>query len=267
MYSDNVKILKYNLSKLYRIPKKYRYINQILENHELRRTLMRVYNYAIERNVFRYHNKITFTLSNTFLSYKVRNKTTTSVSNRYINYLSAAGLINKHTLEDKQSMKVVLNIHDTHKEQRLINAFYIYKYCNNRLEQIDSQCKLLIDHNITPGNISRDKLIINGLEEIANKTYVNDKPTLSWKDNSFNLIDLFIMQQIKEKQYCTKRELYKNVIINKSNNAAAIDKIIRFYADVLKEKYVYKRPTQEQKEKYNLVSNQFIYLQGSRTLI
>ena len=267
---NNRELIEENLKLLYRFPK-YIYISKILEHQELRRTLLKVFNYAKNSDIYSYHGKITFTLSSRYLT-KLRDRTTTSTSNKYLNFLCAAKLINKHTIENTFQLKMALDLYNKEKEKNkkasIINAFYVYRYNEKSLKIIDNQCKLLLDHGITPGNISKDKLIISGLEELADRVYQqNIKDTITWKDNSFSLIEKFINQQIELKGFCSKQEIYDNVIINKNYNKASIDKILKIYSFLLLDYFKYKKPTNEEKKIYGLTSNKFIYLEHSRTVI
>lgn len=155
-----------------------------------------------------YRQKYVYYMDNGRLTTKVRGKTTTAVSNHHFNYLCCVGLLTKLKQTDENSVGInyEFRIENPDKKHN-INVFTIYRYTEKRLEQMDKQAGILLEHKVTPGSISCDKLRATGLNDLANKIYMNDIESFNrkeaFKDKALKVIDT----ELADNGYTTKVKL------------------------------------------------------------
>ena len=182
------------------------------------------------------------------------------VMNHHIEYLCAMGLITKEDQDTADSF-----------------SFYVLDSADSFMK-IERNCNLLCNGNVTTTNINSERIEAAGLNseaevetavEAVEETSVSNEKTAetetvnktSCEDERLTKISDFIGRSISEKGYCAKTDIVEKVILDQENNEKLIDKLIRKYKDNLHEQFLYKRPTNEEKEQFHLTSSKFIYLE------
>lgn len=254
-------IIKYNQKTIYHLSNKYKYLNDVLSNEMLRDTLLKLYKFISDKDIFIYRHKYVFFIDNTRLT-KLRGKTTASVSNRYINYLCAVGFINKQyqnlgefgDTKTTNLTDVNYNFMATTESRRPINTFYFREYKEKELQRLEDRARQLITNGVTPGNISNNMLRANNCIDIANEVYyANNKYSINLKDKEYKQLIDTIDRYISRKGYTTKTELYHSIWLQLPTTE--LDKLFRIYKSEINRIYIYKSPTKQDKELYNLPQN------------
>lgn len=252
-------ILEQNRKILYHIPAKYKNLRTILATEgkysSLRQTLLKMYSFFMDVKPIVYKQKYVYYMDNGRLTEKVRGKTTKAVSNHHFNYLCCVGLLTKLKQNEDNSIGInyEFRIENPDKEHN-INIFTIYRYTDKRLEQMDKQAGILLEHKVTPGNMSCDKLRAAGLNDLANQIYMNDIESFNrkeaFKDKAFRVIDA----ELDKNGYTTKVKLGLLLEVSKWQ----IDKFFSTYKLQIAEKYNYKAPSFEDDERYKLITSNWI---------
>ena len=245
-------IIEDNNKKLRRIPERYKYLRRLFDG-DIKKLYFLIMGYIADKNIYPYWRKKSYHIT-TQTVVKLRKKSGEGTANRHLNFLCAMGVLQKYK-EKRYATKSRINGTVTYRKPPKylpMNTFFLVPL---DLEELDNRCKLLIEHKITKGNISSDKL-----EEIyiAKKIYSNNISGLIWKKDSYDRIKEFLEAQIPDKGYATKQDIYENVILNKKHNVSAVDKVLTFYRDSFNEDFRYGRPKKEEKAKYKLTSDSWI---------
>lgn len=265
-------IIKNNIKILYRLPYKYKNLNRLFTMYPtVKDILLKTLNYIKDKELIIYKHKYCFTLSTNALT-KIRRKTTTSVSNRYINFIACIGLINKQYQSEDDCNLTWINYEHIKRMKELelkelpINTFYIRPYTEKELYRLDARAEQILVNNITPGNISADKLKANNCSDLAEEVYFNNGLSINTRNNELTVLVHGINDLINSHGYTTKEQIYKDIKIDRKvytnyySNVLAINRLLKIYKGVLYEDFIYKRPTKEQKNKYKLKSDEWIYL-------
>ena len=253
------KILDQNRKIIYHIPVKYKNLRTILAKEgmysSLRETLLNMYSFFMDIKPIIYRQKYVYYMDNGRLTTKVRGKTTLAVSNRHFNYLCCVGLLEKlkQTEDNRIGINDEFRIENPDKKHN-INVFTIYRYTERRLEYMDKQAGILLNHKVTPGNISCDKLRASGLNDLAKQIYLNDIKSFDRKERFKGDVFKAIDDEIESKGYTTKADLCTILGVS----AWTIDKLFRTYKLQISERYLYKSPSLDDCEKYNLKNNHWI---------
>ena len=257
-------IIEHNRYLIYHLPTEYKNLEKILQHQGIRDTLLKIFKYIKDKEIFIYRRKYVFFLDNSKIT-NIRGRTTESVSNRYINYLCAIGLINKQYQnlgeygDTSKTRLTDINLEfliDT-KKRRPINTFYFREYTSKELKRLDSRAKQLLDNRITPGNISFNMLCANNCKSLADEVYyANDKNSIKNKNKAYISLLQTIEDLLQDKGYTTKQEIYNN---NK-NDCGELDKLFKIYRADLQKKYNYKAPTKADRTKYNIATNNYKWI-------
>lgn len=245
-------IIEYNIEVLYHLPNKYPCLIRVLE--PTRKDLLKLLNFCKRHEPIIYKQKYTWFMANSKLT-NLRDKTTGSVSNKRFNYWCSIGVINK--LEQKKWKELTeINKRFTNKfGQRAINTFTVYKFTEKKLQEMEENAAVLLAHKITAGNISHDKLLGSGLDELANKVYMMDsKKSFEKKKIDFNTITEITEELIDEKGYTNKNELIGRLNWKREK----LDRILNVHKEIWNSLYDYKAPNKEDVERYNLKSKSWI---------
>lgn len=252
LIDENIKIMRH-------IPKRYECLNTVFQNYKtIRKLYFQVMTFLKDKNLYYYRHKKTFHIDTETIEI-IRNKKGSGTANRYINYLCAMGLFGKH-IQTRHGTRTQINRNQIYKKPdyyRPVNTFSIFPYDENTLEDIEGRCKILIQKKIRPTNISKSKLVIAELPDLAKDLYPSVRNTMHWKVESCERIIEFLDEEIKLKGYSTKQEIINEVILNKKHNASAVQKILSQF-ELLGTNFHYGRPTKEQKSKYHLVNDSWI---------
>lgn len=268
---ESKEILQYNRKRIYKLPKKFEYLQLALEPM-VEQLLLDIIAYWLKKDCIGYgsHGMVYF-LSTHNGTYAVRKKTTRGVTNRYINYLCALGLLKKleqrimygyDQRERRYLRKNIITIvnrnhlkYDKNQNLEPINTFEVFKYTTEVLEECNKRAERLLNAKITPGNISYNQLAINGMEDIAKEIYIKDrKLSVEKKIREYEILVECIDFLISEKGYTTKQEIFDNCQLEDKE----LEKLFKIFKQKLKESYNYKAPTKEDKEKFELDTDKWI---------
>ena len=179
-------IIKANIQRVYKLPKKYKNLHAVLEDYELITLLRKILNFIKDKDIIIYRRKYCFFMDNNKIT-GLRRKTSKGVSNRYTNYLCAIGFIKKvpQYVENAgyrdflRMTRINRTIYKQDKSRRAINTYTFEEYTKEYLTEIDKRAGILLENGVTPHNISFNLLCAKGLKDIAHEVY----PTMH--DNAF----------------------------------------------------------------------------------
>lgn len=259
-------IVKENINRIYKLPKKYKNLHEVLEDYELLQLLRKIFNFIKDKKIIIYKRKYCFFLDNNKLT-GLRKKTSTGVTNRYTNYLCAIGFIKKvpQYIEDagyrnylrmsKINREIYKQNKDKHKNRRAINTYAFKEYTNEYLAEINARAGELIKNGVTPHNISFNLLCAKGLEDIAHEVY----PTMhenvyAKKERELKKLLTCIDNLCEVYGYTTKDELSMMLDMPRTD----IDKLFRIFKDTINERYLYKAPNRIEKDTFDLQTGTWI---------
>lgn len=261
-------ITNYNHKRIYEISTRLKYCNDIQELFikypRLKAILREIYKYYKRKKPVIYESKNTFTISAVYLADLLKKKDiarTKATANKYLNYLCCLGFFDKVSLDSITDIKPAVLLYDKQDHERFISAFAFRKYKRPLLERINHNARLLIDNQISPGNISYKKLqasICPEINKMAEQIHVDNQDIMAWYDAVLPKIVSFIDKDIEQNGYTTKRRIHDNVRLKQNNNSKTIDNIIKTFRVL--NNYIYKRPGKEEREKYNYKGNKHIIL-------
>lgn len=255
---ENAKqIIEDNIYLIYHIPKRYKAINYYLSG-SLRHTLLSIFNFCKKLDVIIYKNHYCYFLDTKTLTLKVRKRLSSNdVSNRHINLLSALGFLEKIKQNNKQLTEINKDFLKETKSQRGISFFAIVDL-KKRLEEIEERAKIFRLNKVTSGNISYAKLATFDLK-LADKIYfANSRQVPGIKAEEYQELKELLILLIDEKGYCTKEELYDNLIYPDTE----INKLLKIYKKDITDSFSYKPPSKTDKQRFNLQSAKWIYKKG-----
>lgn len=264
-------ILEYNRKRLYRLPKKYSSLAAALDS-PVKQDLLDIIAYWLKRDCIAYgsHDMVYF-LSTHNGTYAVRKKSTKDVTNKRISYLCALGLLQKveqrilygynngaqRRYLRKGSLSNINRKFLRYKtwNVRAINTFKVFKYSSDTLDECNRRAERLLAAKITPGNISYNQLAANGLEDIAMDVFKENRAgAVEKKEKEYKILTGCMDFLIAEHGYTTKQEIIDNCLLEDKE----IKKLFRIFKINLSDKYIYKRPTEEQKEHFKLENDNWI---------
>ena len=185
----------------------------------------------------------------------IRHKTTKSVSNRHFNYLCCLGLLKKVPQYKGRMTRINQNFVEQTKQQHPINTVSILRYTPEKLEEIEQRAILLRKNKITAGNLSCDKLMACGLAELAKEVYpLNIKSSIYRKQKVYENVLEVAHQLCNRDGYTTKQAICEVTGMTKDT----LHKLLTVFAQDWKKNFTYHAPNKEDKEKYNLTTNQWI---------
>lgn len=257
-------IIKANIQRVYKLPKKYKNLHTVLEDYELITLLRKILNFIKDKDIIIYRRKYCFFMDNNKIT-GLRKKTSKGVSNRYTNYLCAIGFIKKvpQYVENAgyrdflRMTRINRTIYKQDKSRRAINTYTFEEYTKEYLTEIDKRAGILLENGVTPHNISFNLLCAKGLEDIAHEVY----PTMH--DNAFKKKEREckrLLSCIEDKcisnGYTTKQELTNALQITREE----LDKLFRIFKDTIKESYSYKAPNRIEKDTFDLKTETWIII-------
>lgn len=267
--SAGQEIVQRNLQTIYHLPPRYKNLDHYLSIPSLRETLLGTLNFVKTKNIIIYKHKYVFILDTDTITHRVRKKNTgRASSNRHINFLCALGVINKQyqgssrkEFEEQDKLKATLleinrQFLMKYPNRRPINAFYIREYDEAELKRLEERATRLRYTNVTPGNISFNRLCLCGLDDLATEVYpLNNRSAPEVKLQEYGYLLILIDKLISDQGYATKENIRDNVLLSD----AELDMVFKLFKDWLKENYYYKMPTKAQKQQWNLTDNKFIF--------
>lgn len=257
-------IIKANIQRVYKLPKKYKNLHTVLEDYELITLLRKILNFIKDKDIIIYRRKYCFFMDNNKIT-GLRKKTSKGVSNRYTNYLCAIGFIKKvpQYVENAgyrdflRMTRINRTIYKQDKSRRAINTYTFEEYTKEYLTEIDKRAGILLENGVTPHNISFNLLCAKGLKDIAHEVY----PTMH--DNAFKKKEREckrLLSCIEDKcisnGYTTKQELTSALQITREE----LDKLFRIFKDTIKERYLYKAPNRIEKDTFCMQDSTWIII-------
>lgn len=246
-------IIEDNIQILYHIPKKYKYLNQMIE--PVKHDVLRILQYIKNVDPIIWKQKYVWYLDNGALTYKVRKKSTTATSNRHFNYLCCMGLLNKIKQTKENMINVNMEFMIETNSKMPMNVFSVYRYTDKELQRIEERSKKMSENKITSGNISKDKLIAADLKELAEEVYFsNSKKSFQKKEIELKKVLDFIEKQCTTVGFTTKNEICSNLNISKDK----LDSLFKIFKKQISDKYNYKAASKEQKQLFNITTKKWI---------
>ena len=268
------KILKKNLSKLYKLnSRRYMELQGAIRG-ELGEFLRGIFNFWMKRETCMLkRGKMVYFLGTRKATYAIRKKTTTGVTNRWLNYLCALGLLKKTKLTvgyTRRSAKIA--VRRTKKRNRNsrvpmylrdmirdLNTFEVQEYTPELLDLSNERAKLLKMKNITSGNISYNMLALNGLGDIAEEVYLERRYLSEEKKlRECRLLVKYMDSLIERNGYVTKAALYELMDSLHGINKNEVDRLFVLFQNELWLTRIYKPPTQNEVEKFGLKNREYI---------
>jgi len=144
-------------------------------------------------------------------------------------------------------------------KQRPINVYSYRRYTDKELKRIDDRADQLRAAGVRVGNISYNMLMSNGCEEIAKEVYpTNNKSAPEKKQREYAYLEQCLDLLIDSQGYATRGQLRDN-LSGAGVTDQEIDRLLQIFKEHLKDQYAYKRPTNQQKQLFNLKNNKYIY--------
>ena len=246
-------IIEHNIYTIYHLPTRYQALNRALK--DVRQDLLSILNYIKDIEPIIYRQQYCWYLDNGALTNKVRKRTTKATSNRRLNYLFCIGVLRKIKQTEHNMIGINMEFMLESGINRPMNVLTVYRYTDKELGKLENRAKILLEHGITAGNISRDKLVASGCIELADEVYyANSKTSIQRKDKLYNKLTLCLDTLISEQGYCTKSQL----CIVLSWQRDKLDNIMRVYAMQWQQCYTYKAPNNTDIEQYGLLTKKWI---------
>lgn len=257
---DNAKaIIEHNIYVIYHLQKRYKNIHYVLETDQdrqpLRNLLLKILNFSKNTMPVIWNQRYVNHIDNNRVTYEFRKNQSTGTASRYFNYLCAMGFLKKQQQTPGSMTRINEEFLKETNKPRPINVISIPKYTKEYLQQVESRTQLLKEHQVTRGNISRNRLMAAGLQQLANEVYpLNVKKSFPNKQELYLRLEQVIDKALKEQGY-----------INIAQVAAALEmpekdvKAIKsMFAEEFNKKYRYGATTAAQAEKYNIPTKKWI---------
>ena len=133
-----------------------------------------------------------------------------------------------------------------------ISVFTVYRYTDKQLEKMDKNAGRLLDAKMTVGNLSHDRLMAAGLEDLANEVYfLNSDEVFHRRQQAIEVVFRELDRIIAQKGYASKRELYQALPFPDNE----IDKLLKIFKNQFQERYVYKRPNADERSRWNILGD------------
>lgn len=275
----NKKIITHNRKVVYslnRKKKQYPYLNKLFTG-EVRKLYLKVMKFIVGKNTNNENFRIKIHLSTSQII-DLRKKGSESTANHYINFLCAMGFLRKipqDRLPDKLKKygfepRLTKTNRTFLKKKKLecpenpyfepINVFEIFKLTDERLAKIEQRCRVLDEHKITKGNVSKVTLEARGLYNIAEEVLETTVSKYPKRLEQYQQIKAFLMHEIDGKGYATMKDIYDNVIIvsDRERNESVIKKVLSQLREDFNKDFKYSAPTADEKERYGLQFNFWI---------
>lgn len=257
------KIIEYNRQVVYRLPDKrvYAAINHYVQQNT-RETLLRVLRFLSAREALMIEHKYVFFLTYSTMKKKVnpKNKTERSL-NKYMCMLCCIGFFKKLDTKTIRKTDIYKNFMTNNPDAKNVIGFYsLCRWTNKELKQMEARAQRLQDAKVTLKNLSHDYLKENISQAFAEQCYPWNNPNAyRAKEELYKYILNCMHWIIGEYGYCTKDMIYEYACSDEED-FDMIEKTLSVYSQRLKEQFIFKRPSKEEIEKYDLTSHRFIYL-------
>lgn len=246
-------IIEFNIQKIYHLPSKYWYLNKALT--KTRKELLQILNYIKDiPPLIGERNEYVWFLPTKFITERARKGGANSTNNKHFNYLCCLGVLVKVPQYDGHRIGINEEFRLETGRSRDMNVFTVHRYTDTELEKIEARAKILCDHKVTSGNLSKDKLLAAGLPDLA-KIIVKEKETYTAKKEDFQSLLKALESIINDKGYATMQDLAKS--LHKSQDQ--IRELNKLFKLQLEEQYYYKAATKQQREQLNITTKKWIF--------
>ena len=246
-------IIEYNIQRIYHLPSRYRNLNKALE--PVRKDLLDILQYIKDIKPIIWHQKYVWYVYTDKLTYTVRKRTTRATSNRHFNFLCCIGVLHKLPQNGENMIGVNMEFMFETDKSRPMNVFTVYRYTTEELERLEQRATELIDHGITSGNISKDKLVASGLPELAREVFfANREESYTNKEKLLETVFKAITELCEEKGYTTKAEVCRTVKLRREQ----LDNLLKVFDQAWQRGYSYRPPNKQEKEQYQIQNNKWI---------
>lgn len=232
------------------------YISQALKKSNLKSDVFAVLNFIERTEPLCTDDGKSFYILTTAQYRKLTGIATDDTANRHFNYLCALGLIDKFNYE-AEDIPLLQKIMDINGYYYSLNLITIPAYDTARQNLIRERAKELLSVGVTAGNISYCLLHERGLVELADNLYFrNCKLAPKAKRNNLRLVTGAIDRLIQIQHYCTKEQLLQ---ADTGLTQKEMKNILTIYKNDLKALYRYGKPTREERFRYRLQNDKWIF--------
>lgn len=254
-------IIKYNIYVIYHLPKRYKNVYSALETDKeqqpLRDLLLKILNFSKNSKTVIWDQRYINHLENGRITYDFRKNQSTGTASRYFNYLCAMGFLKKQKQVAGHMTKINEKFLKETRKPRPINVVSIPKYTKAYLQQVETRTQLLTDHQVTKGNISRNKLMAAGLQDLANEIYpINSKKSFPNKKELYSRLEKAIEQALNEHGYIYMAQVADALEMPEE----AVKALKKIFNEDFSSKYHYGATTVVQAEKYNIPTKKWIII-------
>lgn len=253
-----------NITRLYRLPKRYQALSECLDD-SLRHFLLQILRYIKDKRILVMNGRYCFYMDTTRMTTVIRRCGGRGTASRWTNFLCALGLINKLP-QDAQDPNRLSRVNQAflqeHPEKTVpVNMFSISRYSDDYLERVEERARVLQEAGVTRGNISANRLRAVGLMGVADEVFPLNLPQAFEKKTDelaelMALIDLLV----ETYGYATKERIAENLLWD----SRELDQVFRTFREVIWSRYIYKPPTKEEINKYDLPDRRWIIVAGDR---
>lgn len=252
-------IIEHNIYVIYHLQKRYKNIHYVLETDQerqpLRDLLLKILNFSKNTTSVIWNQRYVNHIDNNRVTYEFRKNQSTGTASRYFNYLCAMGFLKKQKQTPESMTRINEEFLKETNKPRPINVISIPKYTKEYLQQVEARTQLLKEHQVTKGNISRNKLMAAGLQQLANEVYpLNVKKSFPNKQELYKKLEQVIDKALKEQGY-----IYIAQVASALEMPEKDVKVIKsIFAEEFNKKYCYGATTAVQAEKYNIPTKKWI---------
>ena len=257
---DNAKaIIKHNIYVIYHLQKRYKNIHYVLETDQerqpLRDLLLKILNFSKNTTPVIWNQRYVNHIDNNRVTYEFRKNQSTGTASRYFNYLCAMGFLKKQQQTPGSMTRINEEFLKETNKPRPINVISIPKYTKEYLHQVETRTQLLKDHQVTKGNIGRNKLMAAGLQDLANEIYpINSKKSFPGKQKLYSRLEQVIEQALNEHGYIYISQVADALEMPEE----AVKALKKIFNEDFSSKYHYGATTAAQAEKYNIPTKKWI---------
>lgn len=252
-------IIEHNIYVIYHLPKRYKCVHYALETSEkrqpLRDLLLKILNFSKGTVPVIWNQRYVNHIDNNRVTYIFRHNQSTGTANRYFNFLCCMGLLKKQKQTPENMTRINEEFLKETNKPRPINVISVPRYSKEYLQQVEARTQQLMEHQVTRGNIGRNKLMAAGLNQLADEVYpLNDRKSFPNKQELYKRLEQVIDKAIKEQGYVYLAQVAAALDIPEKD-VKAIKKI---FAGAFNEKYHYGATTAIQAEQYNIPTKKWI---------
>ena len=254
-----------NWETIKRFPARYENLKYYLFRYgnSLQKTLLAILNHAKSHHLNQDDGSCIFFLSTDKLRMISRRFYDSGTCSRHLNMLCAIGFLRKIP-QGRDDEKIGINAKFLREYERIdgsrpkipINVLGANLYDETELDRLEARAKRLREKQITSGNISYNHLCLDGLQDIAEEVYpFNDRSAPDKKLQEMQYLLSIMNLLITTHGYATKQQVADNALLDEAEIKSCFQIFRRKLADL----YDFKRPTKEQKKKFGLQNDKFIY--------